>query len=56
MVLELTQGREATAASYADYTQLEERYVMGLGRLLEGAELRLPRHSPMAMRNMLTWL
>lgn len=53
-VIELSQGREATAASYAEYTRLEEEYSTSYGTL--GQALRLPRHSPEAFKNFLTWL
>ena len=59
MVLELSQGRETTAAGYAEYTRLEDEYVSGMGQVLEGVEtsgLRLPRHSAEAFKNFLTWL
>ena len=39
MVLELNQGKETTAAGFADYNQLEERYAMGMGKVLDGAVL-----------------
>ena len=55
MVLELSQGKEGTAAVYAEYTRLEEEYTMGMGLILEG-QLLLPRHSAGAFNNFCTWL
>ena len=55
MVLELSQGKEGTAAGYAEYTRLEEEYTMGMGLVLEG-QLLLPRHSAGAFNNFCTWL
>jgi hypothetical protein len=54
-VIELSQGRETTAASYAGYVNLEERYVTGLGSVL-GAGLRLPRHNAESFKNFVSWL
>ena len=54
-VIELTQGRETTAASYSAYVNLEEKYVTGLGSVL-GEGLRLPRHNPEAFKNFVSWL
>ena len=56
MVLELNQGKETTAAGFADYTQLEERYAMGMGKVLDGAALHLPRHNAESFKNFLTWM
>ena len=56
MVLELNQGKETTAAGFADYTQLEERYALGMGRVLDGAALHLPRHNAESFKNFLTWM
>ena len=56
MVLELGQGKESTAASYAEYTRLEEKYALGFGRLLDGQVLNLPRHSVEAFKNFCTWM
>ena len=56
MVLELNQGKETTAAGFADYTQLEERYALGMGKVLDGAALQLPRHSVESFKNFLTWM
>lgn len=56
MVLELNQGKETTAAGFADYTRLEERYAMGMGRILDGADLHLPRHNAECFKNFLTWM
>ena len=55
MVLELGQGKETTAAGYANYTRLEEEYVLGMGRALD-ERMILPRHSAEAFKNFLTWL
>ena len=55
MILELSQGKESTAATYADYTQLEEKYVLGMGAVLDGS-FRLPRHSSESFKNFLTWM
>ena len=54
-VLELGQGRETTAASYADFTRLEEAYVLGMGHVLDGA-LRLPRHNAECFKNFMSWM
>jgi hypothetical protein len=54
MVLELSQGKEGTAAGYAEYTRLEEEYARGMGLVLDG-ELILPRHSEEAFKNFCTW-
>ena len=56
MVLELGQGKESTAASYAEYTRLEEKYALGFGRVLDGKVLNLPRHSVEAFKNFCTWM
>ena len=56
MVLELNQGKETTAAGFADYTQLEERYALGMGKVLDGADLQLPRHNVESFKNFLTWM
>ena len=56
MVLELNQGKETTAAGFADYTQLEERYALGMGKVLDGAALHLPRHNAESFKNFLTWM
>ena len=45
MVLEMSQGKETTAAGYASYAALEEKYALGMGMVLGGGQLRLPRHS-----------
>jgi hypothetical protein len=55
MVLELSQGKEGTAAGYAEYTRLEEEYTMGMGLIMEG-QLLLPRHSAGAFNHFCTWL
>eukprot|EP00966_Prymnesium_polylepis_P224363 5189953-Prymnesium_polylepis.1 len=54
MVLELSQGKEGTAAGYAEYTRLEEEYARGMGLVLDG-ELILPRHSEEAFKSFCTW-
>ena len=59
MVLELSQGRESTAAGFSGYTSLEESYVTGMGGVLDGAMgggLKLPRHNAEAFKNFLTWM
>ena len=61
MVLELSQGSETTAAGFADYESLENRYVMGMGMVMDGGGcerpiLRLPRHNAECFKNFLTWL
>jgi hypothetical protein len=56
MVLELCQGAESSAAGYADFVQLEERYVLGMGQVLDGPDLIMPRHSKIAFKNFLTWM
>ena len=54
MVLELGQGKEATTAGYAEYVRLEERYVLGMGCVLDEG-LKLPRHSEESFKNFVTW-
>jgi hypothetical protein len=54
MVLELGQGKETTTAGYAEYVRLEERYVLGMGQLLDGGML-MPRHSASSFKNFVTW-
>jgi len=54
MVLELGQGKEATTAGYAEYVRLEERYAMGMGKLLDDG-FQMPRHSAASFQNFLTW-
>lgn len=39
MVLELTQGREATAGGYAEFVALVEKYAMGMGIVLANGQL-----------------
>ena len=56
MVLELGQGKESTAASYAEYTRLEEKYAMGFGRVLNERSLNLPRHNVESFKNFCTWM
>ena len=56
MVMELCQGAESSAAGFADFVQLEERYVLGMGQVLDGPDLIMPRHSKIAYKNFLTWL
>ena len=55
-VLELGQGKETTAATFADYVTLEERYALGPGTVLDGGQLRLPRHNVEACKNFITWV
>ena len=56
MVLELTQGREATASGYADFAALEEQYAMGMGIVLANGGLSLPRHNSETMKNFISWM
>ena len=53
-VLELTQGAESTAGSYAEYVRLAEEFAAGdaatSGRLL------LPHHSEESCKQIITWL
>lgn len=56
MMLELTQGAESTAAGYADYVALEERYVLGMGMVLDGDTVVLPRNNLTSFKNMMTWM
>lgn len=56
MVLELTQGREATAGGYAEFVALEEKYAMGMGIVLANGQLSLPRHNSETMKNFLSWM
>eukprot|EP00966_Prymnesium_polylepis_P142750 3295871-Prymnesium_polylepis.1 len=39
MVLELAQGKEGTAAGYAEYTRLEEAYARGISLILDHGNL-----------------
>ena len=55
MILEMGQGRETTAAAYAEYTRLEEEYVLGMGYVLDGT-LMLPRHNSTCFKNFLSWM
>ena len=54
MVLELSQGQESTAAAYAAFTALEERYAMGMGMAL-GSGMKMPRHNEEAFVNFISW-
>jgi hypothetical protein len=54
MMLELGQGKEATTGGYAAYVKLEERYVLGMGQVLDGGLLR-PRDSAASFKNFVTW-
>ena len=56
MILELSQGAEASAAGFADFTAREEEYVLGMGCALDGVDMILPRHSMPAFKNFCTWL
>eukprot|EP00966_Prymnesium_polylepis_P135726 3137451-Prymnesium_polylepis.1 len=56
MVLELSQGKEGTAAGYAEYTRLEEEYARGMGLVLDDRALILPRHSMTSFSNFCSWL
>ena len=56
MILELTQGREATAGGYAEFVNLEERYAMGMGLVLANGMLSLPRHNAETMKNFISWM
>ena len=55
MVLEMSQGKETTAAGYAEFSALEERYALGMGMVLADNALKMPRHSEEAFKNFLTW-
>ena len=56
MILELSQGAEASAAGFADYTAKEEAYVMGMSGVLDQSDLVLPRHSAAVFKNFCTWM
>ena len=56
MVLELTQGREATAGGYAEFVTLEEKYSTGMGIVLANGRLSLPRHNSETMKNFISWM
>jgi hypothetical protein len=45
MVLEMTQGAESTAGSYADYVRLAEEYVVSGGMEAAGGRLIMPHDS-----------
>lgn len=53
-MLEMSQGAEATGASWSDYIQLETAFVLGVGAVT-GIEV-LPRDSAAVFMCMLTWL
>ena len=36
--------------------EIEERYCLGLGRVLDGTALRLPRHNEESFKNFLSWM
>jgi hypothetical protein len=55
MFMEMTQGAEATAGSYAEYARLEEEYASGAGMVINGGRLAMPHSSGMAFKNFLTW-
>ena len=55
MVLELGQGAEATAGSYASFTAWEEEYVKEMGGDASSGQLLLPRHNPECFKGFLTW-
>ena len=58
MILELGQGAEASAAGFANYVRLEDEYVRGSGKVLDGGGggLILPRSNPEAFKNFMTWM
>ena len=51
MFLEMTQGAEATAGSWAEFARLEQEYASGLGMALTGGKLMLPHSSTWAFKN-----
>ena len=55
MVLDMTQGAEATAASYAEFARLEQEYASSMGMAVTGGRLMMPHSSVMAFKNFLTW-
>ena len=55
MVLEMTQGAESTAGSYAEYVRLAEEYASGDGLQAAGGRLLLPHANVEACKNFITW-
>ena len=53
-VLELTQGAESTAGSYAEYVRLAEEFAAGDAEM--SGRLLLPHHSEESCKQFLTWL
>ena len=56
MVLEMTQGAESTAGSYAEYVRLAEEYASGSGMAQTGGRLMMPHDSLEACKDFVTWL
>ena len=54
MILEMTQGAESTAGSYAEYVKLAEEYASGPGLAALG-RLNLPHVNAEACKNFITW-
>ena len=56
MILEMTQGAEATAGGYADFIRLAEEYASGSGMKESGGRLIMPQDGLEACKNFVTWL
>jgi hypothetical protein len=56
MVLEMTQGAESKAGSYADYVRLAEEYVVSGGMAAAGGRLIMPHNSLGACKDFCSWL
>lgn len=59
MLLELTTGKEGTAAGYSDFARLERQWVQwagGGGDAVEAGSIVLPRHSLESFLSFTTWL
>ena len=56
MVLEMTQGAESTAGSYADYVRLAEEYVVSGGMAAAGGRLIMPHDNLEACKDFCSWL
>ena len=56
MLLEMTQGAEATAGGYADYVRLAEEYSTGSGMAQAGGALFLPHERLESCKDFLSWL
>lgn len=55
MFLEMTQGAEATAGSWADFARLEQEYSCGSGLNINGGKLLMPHSGLVPFKNFLSW-